>query len=109
MRKGSMSARALAASAFLASTVSTAFAQAGAVSQQLDTYKAVSQELLTLYERAKDKAAASSISAEIDAAVKKRDAVEAALSVAMKKLQRLHPLQRNRHCKSNLCSLSKRG
>jgi hypothetical protein len=56
------------------------------VSQELDAYKAVPQELLILYERAKDNVAPCSIAAEIDAAVKKRDAVEAALSEAMKKL-----------------------
>jgi len=77
---------ALAASASVAIFVLPALAQVSAIQQQLVAYKAVSQELISLYTRVKDKATSTAVAAQVDAAVKKRSDIVAKLNAAMQKI-----------------------
>ena len=67
-------------------TASFAYADAAAVARSIAEYKAASQELVRLYEGAKDEASAKAAESQINAATKRQKAAESALNAAIQKL-----------------------
>lgn len=65
---------------------SAVYAQAAKMSQSMTQFKAASQELVKLYNGARDAGSAKALSKKIAAAMKRKAAAEAAIQKAMQKL-----------------------
>jgi predicted alpha/beta superfamily hydrolase len=72
--------------ACLLCAASFAYADAAAVARSIVEYKAASQDLVRLYEGARDEASAKAAESRINAATKRQKAAESALNAAIQKL-----------------------
>lgn len=72
--------------AYLLIAPSFAYADAAAVAKSIAEFKTASQELVRLYEGAKDEASAKAAEAQINAVTKRQKAAENSLNAAIQKL-----------------------